>query len=578
MLGKSPLVFGADSKCDIQLGSYGFSGGSVQLSRSEGRIQLTVTAGNPVLQIDGTVFKGGLLPKLEECSLVIDQIAFFLIKVGETSKAWAQKLEASRQKSWSISIFETEADFDAWKKLDCPINHSKMLVMSSMTILEVVDEVGRRTWGPQKGVVYRDDARAGFFATQFKTLAQPAALPDAGNHRCPRCWRRFNTTNVLTIHPSEYGDEVLGPTELKRFIPKNFGADGIPITADGVPCSRLACPHCRGELPPHFIEKAPHMLSIVGDSMAGKSYFLTVAVRQLKRVLPSKFNINLTDADPGGNDVLSAMISKLFNPSQKPEESFIAKTYLAGDTYRQFERHGVRAFLPKPFTYNLVSRSRGNSTIVFYDNAGEHFRPGNLERDKSNTTEHLAWASGILFLFDPLQHRDLLVLMSDEMDPQVRKMKKGTGLRFDQDVILAEIADRLQAWLQLSLGQARDVPLAFVVGKHDLLTNHLPLENLTLDVCPGGKLSSGAIESNSEVTRSFLRAYCPDIVGAAETISNRVMYFPASAFGSHAIELVGIKSSDKEVQLGPDPMKLCPYLVEAPFLWMLSQAEPSLFD
>jgi len=574
MLGSASLIFGSDSKCDVQLGSYGFSGGSIKLSRAEGRIQFAVTAGNPVMQLNGTVFKGGLLPKIEECSLVIDQVAFFLIKIGAASTAWAQKLESNHKKSWSISIFESESEFSMWKEIDCPTDYSKMLMMSSMSILDVVDEVGRRTWGEQVGVVYRDDARAGFFATQFKTLSKPSDLPDAGNHRCPRCWMRFNTTSILAIHPSELHDEVLGESELQRFLPRKFGVNGVPLTLDGVPCSRLACPHCRGELPPNLIEKAPHMLSIVGDSMAGKSYFLTVAVRQLKKLLPGKLQINFTDADPAGNDVLSKMIAKLFNPSQNPEDTVLEKTALAGSTYRQFRRYGAMVSLPKPFTYNLVSKSRGSSTIVLYDNAGEHFRPGVAERDKSNATEHLAWTSGILFLFDPLQHRDLLVLMSDEMDPQVKMMKE-SGLRFDQDVILAEIADRLRAWHQLSMGQTSDVPLAFVVGKHDLLTNLLPIDKLALDVCPDGTLSSMAMQSNSEATRSFLLNYCPDIVGAAENISDHVMYFPASAFGSPAIELAG--THNEKFLFGPDTKKLQPYLVEAPFLWMLSQAEPLLF-
>jgi hypothetical protein len=578
ILGASPLTFGVDPVCDIQLGAYGFTGGTIQLSQTNGRIQATVKHGNPLLEINGGEFKGGFLPESEEWSFVIDKVGFFLIKAGPRSKEWVRKLESSSREAWSLHIFDNDGDFRQWKKDHCPHDFPGMLVKESMEMLEMIGEVGRRNWGDQVGVIYRVNAEAGFFASQFRALSQPRVLQDAGVHRCPRCWMRFNTTNVLAIHPSELNDgpEGLGEEALKRFIPKKFGDGGTPLTGEGVPCNRLACPHCRGELPPSLIEKAPHMLSIVGDSMAGKSYFLTVAVRQLKRILPGHFKINFTDADPAGNDVLARMMAKLFNPSQKPEDTFLEKTELAGATYRSFKRHGANVNLPMPFTYNMGSKSHGSSTIVLYDNAGEHFRPGYSEREKSNSTEHLAWSSGIVFLFDPLQHRDLLVQIGEETDPQVKEMKE-SGLRFDQDVILAEIAERLRAWRQLSVGQAHDVPLAFVVGKHDLLTKLLPLDSLTMDVCQSGKITMEAIESNSEVTRSFLLKHCPDIVGAAESISDRVMYFPTSAFGSPAIALTGIKTIDGKVQFGPDPKKLRPYLVEAPFLWILSQAEPSLF-
>jgi hypothetical protein len=538
MLGTAPLTFGVDPECDIQLGAYGFTGGTIQMSQVNGRIQLTVKHGNPLLELNGGEFKGGFLPESEEWSLVIDKVGFFLIKAGNESKEWVHKLESSSRDSWSLHVFENDRDFRKWKGDDCPHDFPRMLVKDSLEMLDMIGEVGKRNWGNQVGVIYRENAKAGFFASQFRALSQPRTIPDVGAHRCPRCWMRFNTTNVLAIHPSELNDgpEGLGEEALKRFVPKRFGDGGVPLSAEGVPCTRLACPHCRGELPPSLIEKAPHMLSIVGDSMAGKSYFLTVAVRQLKRILPSQFKINFTDADPAGNDILARMIAKLFNPSQKPEDTFLEKTALAGATYRSFKRHGADVNLPMPFTYNMGSRILGNSTIVLYDNAGEHFRPGNSEREKSNSTEHLAWSSGIVFLFDPLQHRDLLTQIGDETDPQVKEMK-GSGLRFDQDVILAEIADRLRAWRQLALGETRDVPLAFVVGKHDLLTKLLPLEKLKLDVCQSGKLSSEAIESNSMATRSFLLEHCPDIVGAAENISDRVMYFPTSAFGTPAIEL-----------------------------------------
>lgn len=577
-LTSQDLVFGSAPSSDVQLGAFGFKDGRIVLGRSGKRLQIVSDGGKHEVVVNGASFEGGLLPEAEELSLVIDKLAFFFIRVGPDANEWSEKMKSSSSRGWMLQILKGGMKhFQKWKKLGCPFDFPDTLLIDHLTILDVIEEVSKRSWTEQVGVIYHSTAKSGFFASQFKKLSQPSQLPDAGEHRCPRDWMRFDTVNVLAIHPSELGDKVLGESEFKRFLPERFGEDGFPLTADGVPCKRLACPHCRGELPPNLIEKAPHMLSIVGDSMAGKSYFLAVAVRQLKRVLPGKFGINFTDGDPIGNATLSKMIAKLFNPAQNPADTFIGKTQLAGATYKKFMRHGELVNLPTPFTYNLVSKKRRTSTMILYDNAGEHFRPGFSDLEMAATTEHIAWASGILFLFDPCQHRDLLALMDEKTDPQIKRYKNDKRLLLDQDVVLAEIAERVRGWRSLSLGEAHDVPLAVILGKHDLLMENFPIDRLTLDVCPNGKISLEAIHSNSEAARSFLLEHCPDIVGAAENISDRVMYFPASAFGSPAVLINEVKNTDGDPQIGPDTRNLKPYLIEAPFLWILSQVEPSLF-
>jgi hypothetical protein len=577
-LGRQPLSFGATSDCDIQLGSLGFKGGRMQLSRSGKQLQLSVEQGNHHLEINGTGFDGGLIPYQEEFSLVIDKMAFFFIRTGEGAVEWGEQLKKTPAKSWQLRIIEGGMQrFNDWKKQKCPTSYPGSHLLEERSLHELFDEVGKRNWDHQIGVVYHDRAKAGFFAHQFLSLAKPDQIPDAGENRCPRCWMRFETGRILAIHPSDVGDEIMGESVLKRFLPSKFDHNGVPLADKGQPCSRLACPHCRGELPPNFLEKAPHMLSIVGDSMAGKSYFLTVAVNQLQGMLKRHLGVSFMDGDPVGNKELSDMVSRLFNPSDNPMDTFLKKTNLAGATYKEFRRHGKMVKLPAPFTYNLVSRDRGAASLVFYDNAGEHFRPGFTETEKSNFAEHIAWASGILFLFDPLQHRNLIRLIDSKLDPQVAMIKaEAAKLRFDQNVILAEMGERLRSWRQISFGESHDVPLAIVVGKHDLLGDLLPLDQLATDVCPNGNVSAAAIDANSDATHSFLLEHCPDIVGAAEVISSNVKYFPASSFGSPAALIEGLKNEGGMDLIGPVPSRMKPYLVEAPFLWLLSEIEPNL--
>ena len=577
-LGRQPLSFGATAQCDVQLGSIGFKGGPIQLSRSGKQLQLTVEQGNHHIEVNGYSFNGGLLPYDEEFSVAIDKLAFFLIRTGENAIEWGEQLKKNQARSWQLRIIEGGIEqFSDWKEKNCPTDYPGFYILENRSLHELFDEVGKRNWDQQTGLVHHQRAKAGFFAHQFLSLAKPDQIPDASENRCPRCWMRFETGRILAIHPSDYGDEIMGESVLKRFLPGKIDHNGVPLTDKGQPCSRLACPNCRGELPPNFLEKAPHMLSIVGDSMAGKSYFLTVAVNQLQGILKRHLGVSFMDGDPVGNKALSDMVSRLFSPSVDPKDTFLHKTNLAGATFKEFQRHGKKVKLPSPFTYNLVSRDRGAASLVFYDNAGEHFRPGGTETEKSNLAQHIAWASGILFLFDPLQHRNLIRLIDSKLDPQVAMIKRSAALlKFDQNVILAEMSERLRSWRQISLGESHDVPLAIVVGKHDLLGDLLPLDQLATDVCPNGNVSAAAIDANSAATHSFLLEHCPDIVGAAEAISSNVKYFPASSFGSPAAVIDGLKNEDGKDQIGPVTSRMNPYLVEAPFLWLLSEIEPNL--
>jgi len=579
VLGGMPLIFGTKD-CDIyiHLGSRGTDSGKILLNRRGKFLEIMREGGNHKIEVNGAPLEGHMIPS-GFSSLVIDNAAFFWIFTGEGAVEWAEGFKkGASDHRWKIRIFEGGIkQFNVWKGQNCPEECPNTYYTEEQSFQDLFAEVSRRNLDQQMGLVYCNGTSSSFLTSQF---TKPSELSDASENRCPRCWTQFGTSRLLALHPSEFGDEVLGEIEHKRFRPEKFDFNGVPLTREGRACTRLACPNCRGELPPNFLIKPPHLLSIVGDSMVGKSYFLTVAVKQLQQVLPARLGIRFIDGDPNGNEGLSKMVSRLFSPSDAPEDTFLDKTSLAGATYKRFRRHGKMVNLPKPFTYNLFSKDRGASSIVLYDNAGEHFRPGNTDDEKSNSAEHLAWASGIVFLFDPLQHRGLLRRLDPILDPQIAAIKREVAkLRFDQDVILAEMAERLRGWRQVELGKTHDAPLAVVVGKHDLLGSMLPLEKLETDVCPKGAISMKAIDANSKITREFLLEYCGDIIGAAESVSGNVKYFPASSFGAPATEIKMSKKDggDAITMFGPNPSTLKPYLVEAPFLWLLSEIEPNLF-
>src|SRR5262249_53886785 len=161
--------------------------------------------------------------------------------------------------------------------------------------------------------------------------------------------------------------------------------------------------------------------SIVGDQSAGKSYYLSVLIRQLPASLYRYFGVVFQDADPTGNAMLNEMKRTLFG-AQTPEQARLVKTQLEGAMYERLPRYGRTVALPKPFVYQL-SASTDNTqrcSIIFYDNAGEHFQPGRDSAD-SPGAQHVASSAGILFLFDPFNNPEFRERMAGQTDPQLER-------------------------------------------------------------------------------------------------------------------------------------------------------------
>jgi len=309
--------------------------------------------------------------------------------------------------------------------------------------------------------------------------------------------------------------------------------------------------------------------------MAGKSYYLTVAIRELKRSLFRDFGLNFADADALENKALNDMITTLFT-ARDSKEAILIKTQNAGITFSAGIRHGATQQLPQPFSYTVsnmdakAANARGAFHLVLYDNAGEQFRADYDEQEKALATEHLGCSSAMLYLFDPVQHVDMQRAIGETSDPQIAKMRKIRS-RCDQDVIINEIAGRVRQWKGLGAGEKSDVPVAIVIGKYDLWEKLLPRTELFLGVCSEGKLDNERLNHNSKKVRQVMMDHCPDIVAAAELISSEVSYFPVSSFGAPAV-----KVDDPRTDIGPDPSKLKPFMVDAPLLWLISIMEPDI--
>ena len=406
------------------------------------------------------------------------------------------------------------------------------------------------------------------FSSVFKTgnasetLSVPLLPESAQAVTCPLCWLKFDVGDAMSIavHESLRGDPILGSDEMLRFLPTSFNEDGVPLDPTGMPAPDVACPHCRRRLPPGYLELDNRIFSIVGAPSAGKSYYLSVLIKELQGSLYRNFGITLKDLDPSGNVLLTQMKNRLFS-AKRPEDAILAKTALEGAMYERYPRFGKMVALPKPFTYSLSEDGKPETSIIFYDNAGEHFEPG-LDIEESPGAMHVASSSAIFFLFDPVSNRNFKRLIGQHPDPQLN-----IGGRIDQqDTILSEMEVRIKRILSVEPSKRIDTPIAIILGKCDIWRNILKenLENPIKD----GYLDLSIVDSNSEKLRRFMLSIDPSIPSGAQTISSNVRFFALSALG-HSPEMLTL--GECAGKIAPIPEKLNPIDVDIPTIWALSQ-------
>lgn len=396
-----------------------------------------------------------------------------------------------------------------------------------------------------------------------------------GDYLCPSCWLRFDAGDIMSIasHPDLMGDPVLGRDVMQRFYATRFNSRGQALDARGMPCMHMACPHCRHQLPPRFMESDIKIFSIIGAPSSGKSYYLASLIHEMAYKCASEFQLAWRDADPAGNSQLNDVSNRLFSAAT-PEQAYLSKTDLEGALYEEFYRHGRMVKLPKPFVYNIskLGSKKPPLSLVFYDNAGEHFEPGRNNEDSPGAM-HVAVASGLFFLFDPTTSPAFRKIISGTDDPQI---KGNTGQMDQQSVIMAETESRIASILNNSSDETLHTPFAVIIGKSDLWESYLetpegggrPLLPATAD----GKILTANIDANSARLRELMLKLQPGICTTAEIISDNVRYFAVSQLGSSPVTFED--PAYKVTRIGPDPAKIAPRHMCIPTLWVLSQIAP----
>lgn len=368
---------------------------------------------------------------------------------------------------------------------------------------------------------------------------------------CPHCWATFPPENVLWISEdlSLVGDERLGETERSRFLPTEYNEYGEPLDAKETPCRDMACPRCHLKIPASSLDSPSVFMSIVGAPGCGKSYYLASSTWSLRRVLPVKFKVNFTDADPAMNHRLQEYESLQFL-NEGSGLVRIEKTEEQGDLYDAIRMGDQTIVLPQPFVFlatradaepSATAESESYSSLVcLYDNAGESYLPSN-DLASNPVTRHLSKSKCVFFLFDPTQdprfRRALINVLGEASTIDESAAANRTPLR--QETIFAETARRIRALRHMSTNERFEDLLVVIVSKADVWMKLSPSIVKILSKEPYSRASgseryglrSDKIEAASAETRAMLQTLTPEFISDVEKFARNVLYIPVSATG-----------------------------------------------
>jgi hypothetical protein len=387
----------------------------------------------------------------------------------------------------------------------------------------------------------------------------------------------------IAVHPKLIGEPQLprsatGGGEPLRFIPERFDVEGRAVDAEGAPCTQLACPRCRLLVPRATLEMPSLVLSVLGSPGSGKSVFLTSMIFTMRQEA-ARLGLRFQDADLTLNRNLLEDERKMFldasAESFRPIGQTVEKTKLDDKRYRISRIDGHDAKFVPPYTFLLTTAEghprldEGNRLarlLCLYDNAGEHFLPG-TDRADQPMTRHLAASKGLIYVFDPTKDRRIRRLLTDA---SLAAADIGAER---QDSVLMEAANRIREHAGIAQTARLPQPLFVVLTKFDawrpLLNEFTPRSVLTTHpTSPIEVLQHDEVERLSTMARNLLWNTCREIVTAAESVSENVVYAPVAAVGWDVRTTAGVSNF-----LGAN----CePYGVLVPLLSLLNRNVPRL--
>ena len=314
------------------------------------------------------------------------------------------------------------------------------------------------------------------------------------------------------------------------------------------------CPSCHNELPEGIQDNEDMIIAVVGSRDTGKTHFITVLIDELQR------------------RICPAVLRGTFNPvSDKVFEhyknNFYNKVFLEKKLQNLTESGNVRgeSAVRKPLIYEMMipldakGKKIRKLTFVFYDTAGEDTKNKDVMR---MVNRYICKASGLIFLLDPMQIRELRLNMTDE---ELKSSSSISEAEIEpQENVLRRIAELIH---EEKGGKKVTIPTAIAFSKFDVLKRFFPSGSLVLQ--PSSYLREGHLDKNewfsvsSEIDAMLKEYGAMKFVRDVEMKFQNFTYCTVSALGQ---EPIVTKKGEKTIATLPRPHR-----VEDPFLWILKE-------
>ncbi|MDO5521121.1 MAG: hypothetical protein Q4G58_11575 [bacterium] len=326
--------------------------------------------------------------------------------------------------------------------------------------------------------------------------------------------------------------------------------------------STLVCPLCHNTLPSFGKRNKQVVLSMVGAMDAGKSSYMAVLIRELKRHIALAIHGSASFMDENSAREYEERFLRYLYPWIGTEPSMrIPKTRscLCGGSFVSVNRPIlINCKLNK--TYETIFRTRTqtmNYALALYDAAGEDFEDEGVMFTLSNNLIH---SNGIFFFIDPMRIPYVRNLLRKEQVDGAATSKLWSSSSADD--ILLRTAKLLRTKLGIPEQEKLKIPIAVVITKLDVIQDVLPKTSLlrkeSRHLKEGGFVRQEGAEIQEEVGALLYEWGEVEFLSHLQADFSNLRLFAVSSFGNN-----------------PDPYGRLqhpkPVRVEDPFLWLLSE-------
>lgn len=303
--------------------------------------------------------------------------------------------------------------------------------------------------------------------------------------------------------------------------------------------TKRLCPSCHFELSHDAGLIEDRIIAIIGGRNTGKGHYIATLIHRLEQEVGSNFGFSLR--------MVGDETRKRF------EEDYRTPLFRRKELLQPTQSGVIDATVKQPMLFRLTfsqGRKLRAVNLTFFDSAGEDMQ--SLDT-MSTEARYICYASGIIFLLDPLQ----IDTVRQKVDPEMLPARDETA---DPTYIVERLRELFERQLGLTATTKVRTPVAFVLSKVDVL---LPMLDAGSVLKTTGEHFGGLDIADTQSVHTELWNYLQSwmgggFTGRVDTNFGQYRYFGISSLGRPPAKTGKIDT-------------VSPIRIEDPFLWILFQ-------